>query len=84
MYRITAGVDGMMCGMCETHMQDAVRKNFKIKSVSASHKERNVVIISSEEITKEAIKEVIEALGYDMLSYKCEKEEKKKLFGIFG
>ena len=23
-------IDGMMCGMCESHMNDVIRKNFKI------------------------------------------------------
>ena len=26
MLKITLGVDGMMCGMCESHVNDAVRK----------------------------------------------------------
>ena len=25
MYQITLGIDGMMCGMCESHINDAVR-----------------------------------------------------------
>lgn len=28
MLKITLGVDGMMCGMCESHVNDAVRKAF--------------------------------------------------------
>ena len=26
MLKITVGVDGMMCGMCENHINDAIRK----------------------------------------------------------
>ena len=28
MLKITVQVDGMMCGMCEAHVNDAVRKAF--------------------------------------------------------
>ena len=37
MLRITCKIDGMMCGMCESHINDAIRKNFDIKKVSSSH-----------------------------------------------
>ena len=30
-------INGMACSMCENHIQDAVRNNFKVKRVSASH-----------------------------------------------
>ena len=33
MYQTTVGVDGMMCGMCEAHVNDAVRKAFPVKKV---------------------------------------------------
>ena len=31
MLKITLGVDGMMCGMCESHVNDAVRKAFPVE-----------------------------------------------------
>ncbi len=41
-------IDGMMCGMCESHINDAVRNNFKVKKVSSSHgKGRTVIGIGS-------------------------------------
>ena len=30
-------VDGMMCGMCEGHINDAIRSHFPVKKVSSSH-----------------------------------------------
>ena len=27
-------VDGMMCGMCESHINDAIRSHFQVKKVS--------------------------------------------------
>ena len=38
MKQITLKVDGMMCGMCESHVNEAVRKAFpKAKKVTSSH-----------------------------------------------
>lgn len=33
MLRISVQVDGMMCGMCKTHVNDAVRKAFPAMKV---------------------------------------------------
>ena len=37
MYEIILGVEGMRCGMCEAHVNDAIRNNFKVKKVESSH-----------------------------------------------
>lgn len=37
MWKYTVEVDGMMCGMCESHVNDAVRKAFPVKKVNSSH-----------------------------------------------
>ena len=39
-------IDGMMCGMCEAHINDAVRKNFPVKKVSSSHTKGETVMLS--------------------------------------
>ena len=31
-------IDGMACGMCESHINDAIRNNFDVKKVKSSHK----------------------------------------------
>ena len=43
MQKITVKVDGMQCGMCEAHVNDAVRAAFPVKKVTSSHskKDRN-------------------------------------------
>ena len=46
MQEITVGVDGMMCGMCESHVNDAVRAAFPtVKKVSSSHGAGKTVIV---------------------------------------
>ncbi len=37
MEKLTLKVDGMRCGMCEAHLNDAVRNAFRVKKVSSSH-----------------------------------------------
>ena len=37
MYETKVKIDGMMCGMCESHINDAIRNAFAVKKVSASH-----------------------------------------------
>lgn len=46
MYKITLDVDGMACGMCEAHVNDAVRKAFQVKKVTSSHSKGRTEIIS--------------------------------------
>ncbi len=41
--RLTITIDGMMCGMCEIHVKDAVRKALPdVKDVTASHESGKV------------------------------------------
>lgn len=39
MVKTVLKIDGMMCGMCEAHMNDLIRKNFKVKKVTSSAKD---------------------------------------------
>ena len=81
MYKYTVNIDGMMCGMCEAHMNDAIRKAFDVTKVRSNHKKGLSEIVSGEEITEEAMKEVVESVGYDMKGFSKE-NYKKKLFGF--
>ena len=46
MIKTTVKVDGMMCGMCESHVNDAVRKAFQVDKVSSSHSKGETTIIT--------------------------------------
>lgn len=80
MVKITLGVEGMMCNMCEAHTNDAIRNNFKVKKVSSSHSENKTEIIAPGEIPEDALRKVITDTGYKLTSYKCEPYEKKGFF----
>ena len=81
MIKTTIGIAGMMCGMCESHINDVIRREFKVKKVSSSHTKGIAEIISENEIDEEKIKKAIADTGYDVTSFKSEPYEKKK--GIF-
>ena len=82
MVKITLGVDGMMCGMCEAHMNEAVKNSFKVKRVESSHEKKRTVIIASENIDEQKLRDVVSGVGYKMTSYKSEPYEKKGLFSF--
>lgn len=82
MVKITLGVDGMMCGMCEAHMNEAVKNSFKVKKVESSHEKKCTVIIATENIDEQKLGEVVAGVGYKMTSYKSEPYEKKGLFSF--
>lgn len=80
MIKITLTVDGMMCGMCEAHMNDAIRKNFNVKKVTSSHVKKETVIIASDKLDEEKLCAVVAELGYELKEIKQEPYEKKGLF----
>lgn len=83
MVKITVGVDGMQCGMCEAHVNDAVRRAFPVKKVSSSHTKGQTVILSEQSIGEQALRDVIGQTGYEVTSFSSEPYEKRGLFGAF-
>lgn len=81
MYKITLGIDDMSCGMCEAHINDTIRKNFKVKKVTSSHSDGQTVIISKVELDEDTVRKAIAATGYTVNSFAMEPYEKKGLFG---
>ena len=81
MIKTTLKIDGMMCGMCESHINEVIRKNFDVKKVSASASKGEAVIISENPIDANWAKRVIKDTGYDVLDSSSEPYEKKGLFG---
>ncbi len=82
MVKTTIKIDGMMCGMCETHVCDAIRKALPVKKVTASHKSGRAVIISEADITEQELHNALKPTGYEFLSVTAEPYEKKGLFSM--
>lgn len=80
MIKTTVGINGMSCQMCEAHVNDVIRRAFEVKKVSSSHKKKETVIISEEELSQERLKEAIAPTGYEVTSIHSEPYEKKGLF----
>lgn len=82
MIKTTLEVEGMMCGMCESHVNEAIRKALDVKKVSSSHSKGSTEIISENPLDEEKVKEAVNATGYQVLSVKSESYEKKG-FSLF-
>lgn len=82
MTKTTLKIDGMMCGMCESHMNDAIRSHFKVKKVTSSHASGETVIISEEPLDEAKLKDVIAETGYELQGISSEPYVKKGLFGF--
>ena len=83
MKKITVGIDGMMCGMCEAHINDALRNAFPaLKKVSADSKKKQAVILNETDLDEEKVRKAVEDTGYTYLSISSEEYRKKGLFGF--
>jgi copper chaperone CopZ len=82
MNKITVKISGMMCGMCESHVNDAIRKAFSVKKVTSSHTKGEAVILAEGAVSEEQLRAVIDRTGYQVQSVSVEPYEKKGLFGF--
>ncbi len=82
MEKILVKIDGMMCGMCEAHVNDAIRKSFPVKKVSSSRSKGETVIVTDTDIDEARLRQAIDETGYTVLSIQREPYEKKGLFGF--
>ena len=80
MVKTTLKIDGMMCGMCESHVNDAIRNAFPVKKVTSSHSKGETVIISVEALSEDKIRAVMQPTGYELKGITSEPYEKKGLF----
>ena len=81
MIRITVQVDGMMCGMCEAHVNDAVRKHLTVKKVTSNHKKKETVILTEQDIPDARLESVITESGYTFLGASREEDRPRGLDG---
>lgn len=79
MFKVVAKVEGMKCGMCEKHVNEAVNEAFSVKKVVSSYEKNETVITSKEDLDTDKVKAVIEEAGYTVTE--IAKETYKSLFG---
>ncbi len=82
MIKTTMKIDGMMCGMCEAHVCDAIRKAVPTASkVVASRSKKEASFLTEEDVDPGLLKAAVDATGYTCLGVESAPYEKKGLFG---
>ena len=72
----------MMCGMCEAHINDVIRKNATdAKKVVSSHSKGENSFLCNELPDLELLKEAIKQTGYEVKDTRWEEYKKRSLFG---
>jgi copper chaperone CopZ len=82
MWKIVLKIEGMMCGMCESHINDSIRKAFSVKKVTSSHKKGETTILTEQDIAEDALADVIGKTGYTVVSVTKEPYVKKGWFSF--
>ena len=82
MVKTFVNVDGMMCGMCESHINDAIRQAMQVKKVTSSHSKGETEIFSEDALDEAAVRAAIEKTGYTVKGIRSESYEKKG-FSLF-
>ena len=82
MIETTLKINGMMCGLCESHINEVVRKNAQVNKVTSSHTKGETVIVSEAPVDVEKLKEAIAATGYTVTGAETKPYEKKGLFSF--
>ena len=84
MYKTTVKIDGMVCAMCEAHVNDAVRKNFAVTSVKADKDKGEAEILSDAAPDAAKLRSVIAETGYTVGEIVTEPYKKKGFLRLFG
>lgn len=81
MYESTVRIDGMMCGMCEAHINDTVRKAFPdARKVSSSHTKGITTFQTEAPVNEAKLKDAIDATGYTFVSMESAPVKEKRGF----
>ena len=76
-------IDGMACGMCESHINDVVRRSCSVKQHTSTHNSPETVILSEQPLDEAALRAAIKDTGYEVKEVSSAPYEKKGLFGVF-
>ena len=68
MIKTVIKIDGMVCSMCESHINDVIRRNFDVRKVKSDRKKKETIIESEQILNHDKIKKVIEQTGYTLVS----------------
>lgn len=66
MVKVTVNVEGMMCGHCEAHVNEAIKKAFGVEEVVSSHESNTTVFTAPEKVDEDKIRQTIKDAGYEV------------------
>ena len=66
MVKVTVNVEGMMCGHCEAHVNEAIKKAFGAEDVVSSHESNTTVFTAPERVDEDKIRATIKEAGYEV------------------
>ena len=75
-------VEGMACGMCESHVNDTIRGKFPVKRVTSSHSRGETVILSESALDEQSLRDAVAATGYEVTSVYAHPYTKKGAFSF--
>lgn len=82
MVELTLKIDGMKCGMCESHINDLVRRVSGVKKITSSHAKGIAVVVMEDDTSVDEIKNAISKDGYRVLGEESKPYVKKSLFSF--
>ena len=83
MVKTTVKIDGMVCAMCEAHVNEAIRNNFAVKSVKADKAKGEAEIVSEAALDAARLKSIISETGYTAGEIVSGPFKKKGFLGLF-
>ena len=66
MVKVTVNVEGMMCGHCEAHVNEAIKKAFGAEDVVSSHESNTTVFTAPKRVDEDKIRATIKEAGYEV------------------
>ncbi len=82
MNKVTLKINGMVCGMCDAHLNAPIRKTLPdAQKVRSSHQKGESEFLYDGDFDREMLIEKIKATGYECEDILVEKYQKKRLFG---
>lgn len=75
-------IGGMACGMCEAHVNDAIRQSFAVKKVRSSHANGQCTVLTEQALNEDRLREVLHQTGYELLE--LQQSEVQSSGGLFS
>ena len=74
MVKVELKIDGMACGMCEAHINDAISDQWSVRKLKSSWKKGTTTFLSEIAPSEEDLHDILDPAGYKLLSVKVEAE----------